>query len=384
MYEVIKSWLKKRTESPSKKTSTQTLIDFDVLFLSSSSVDEVWIRSTALASKSVGLNVAIAICDSSEGLPDTIDCYRLANIPFFDKLSFSEAAEIQCRIAVTASSGLDRSIFPTPALWFIHMPHSIASLHMIYDENAFSGYDALFSVGPHHDEEYREICERLSLENRFSLPVGYGKLDEMRRIFAISIDYPTNVKTVEDRLHVLLAPSWGPDNLLDRLGEELIQALVHKGYEVTIRPHPLFFIERPPIMEALTKLSNELATVTLESSLNGNNAVFSADLLIGDYSGTSFEFHALRGKPVISVDVGLKIVNENWRQYTARPIEISLRDKLGRVVEPDITKIVEAAESLFQETNNSMTSIVKQFLHSPPGECADRAVHHLKQLLLKP
>ena len=64
-------------------------------------------------------------------------------IDVYSNISFKRAAHIKTKIAITASSSVSRSILPTRAEWLIHT-HSLSSLHMIYPEDAFDGYDPFF------------------------------------------------------------------------------------------------------------------------------------------------------------------------------------------------------------------------------------------------
>ena len=92
-----------------------------------------------------------------------------------------------------------------------------------------------------------------------------------------------------DAPHVLIAPSWGHDNLLDRCGVGLAEALSESGYRITIRPHPLFFLQSEPVMADLQALALRCASVDIESSLQEGHAMLTADVMVGDYSGASFE-----------------------------------------------------------------------------------------------
>ena len=306
------------------------------------------------------------------------DCYASAGIPVDVAGSFVAAAEVACPIVVTPSSGLTRNIFPTPATRFIHMPHSLASLHTIYSPDAFDGYDMLFSAGPHHDREFAALGRARSLPARRSEAVGYGKLDVLADEAAMSGTPASGVSN-----HVLIAPTWGPDNLLDRCGVSLAARLEKEGYLVTVRPHPLFFIEQAPALLELRDLVGRTKRIRLESPLDGDGAIFCAHVMVGDYSGTSFEFAALRRRPVVSVDVGLKVGNPDWRDLDLVPIEIGLRESLGPVVPPYVDSIVEGVGEVLSDPRVTVIDdgTIGAFLHGQPGECGRRACTLLCDLL---
>lgn len=346
----------------------------DVLFLSSSPVDEVWIRSTALRCHAEGLQVEVVICGDRRSRADNfLEPYRAAGIKARAGLSFASAARIRCRLAVTASSGLDRRIFPTRARRFIHMPHSLASLHMIYPAEAFDGYDVLFAAGPHHEAEFAAIACARGLGPRDAHAVGYGKLDVLAQQLA------ERGPRAAGRPRVLLAPSWGPDNLLDRCGVALVQALLAAGLDVVVRPHPLFFLDRAPVLEAIRAMEQREPALRLESPFEGDDAIFDADVLVGDYSGIGFEFAALRGRPVVSVDVGLKVANPDWLALGLAPVEIACRLGIGAVVAPVVDEIVEAV--LRAVAKGGGLPPVTDFLHGRPGDCAEQATTRIQELL---
>ncbi|MBN8543783.1 MAG: CDP-glycerol glycerophosphotransferase family protein [Alphaproteobacteria bacterium] len=335
-----------------------------LVFLSSSPVDEVWTRSTALACHKAGLSVEVAIVgDCSKGVgAEALALYKKAGIKA-QSTSFAAAAKVPTEIAVTASSGLERNIFPTRAKYFVHMPHSIVSLHMIYPDDAFDGYDVLLAAGAHHVAEWNAI-------NKTPKPahaVGYGKLDVLHEKM---LQQP---RSKHSKPHVLIAPSWGQDNLLDRCGVALAEACVAEGYAVTVRPHPLFFLDKAPVLDALRAVNG----ITIESPFEGDAAIFTADILVGDYSGIGFEFAALRSKPVVSVDVGLKIVNPNWQSTGITPLEIAHRQKLGPVVAPELAQIISA----IKQSLASPTKPVTDYLFAAQGECAAKSVAVLQSLL---
>lgn len=347
----------------------------DVLFLSSSPIDEVWTRTTALACHASGLRVEVAICaDADAHTQRLLAPYAEQGIRTHDGISFANAAKINSRIAVTASSGLDRNIFPTRAGYFIHMPHSLASLHMIYPAGAFDGYDMLFEAGPQHAAEYAAITGQNRATPKPSYAIGYGKLDVLQQVLDL------RATRTSARPLVLIAPSWGGDNLLDNCGVALAKALVAQGCDVVVRPHPLFFLDKAPVLEVLQTLAQEQAGIHIESPFAGDDAIFDADILVGDYSGISFEFAALHRRPVVSVNVGLKIANPEWQMFDLEPVEIACRALLGPVVPADVDAIVTAVRSALGRAATPDAAIAS-FLHGKPGHCGALAATAIKNIL---
>jgi hypothetical protein len=161
----------------------------------------------------------------------------------------------------------------------------------------------------------------------------------------------------------------------------LADALAGAGFDVVIRPHPLFFLDKAPVLNDLKALQERLPNVRLESPFSGDDAIFDADVLVGDYSGIGFEFAALRRRPVVSVDVGLKVANPRWESLGLQPVEVACRSCLGPVVRPDVDVIVEAVRQCAGPGGHVTDEAVSGFLYGQPGECADRAADELQQLL---
>lgn len=340
----------------------------DVLFVCSASIDEIWIRSTLLECMRQGMKVSLAVCDKNYKAHEEIRKTYKNNIKYYFGVKLRKAAKIKSKAVVTASSGLTRDIFPTSTDIFVHMPHSFASLHVIYPEGAFNGYNYIFAVGPHHVEEFRRIKIKNQLENSKVIMIGYGKLDILKdhQVYQYS------------KKHVLIAPSWGEGNLLEACGVELVSVLLNDGWKVTVRPHPIFFIENSPILKIFFELESIHDNLKIESSLDGDTAIHSATVMVGDYSGASFEFAVLRRKPVVSVNVPRKIVNPNWENYGLEPMEIYGRSMLGPIVEPNTNEILKAINSSISGVNDKDIS---KFLFDDGTSCASRAVKMLNRLI---
>ena len=322
--------------------------------------------------------------DGGQSRDKLVKFYQEEGIKILFDTTFTSAAKLKATVVVTASSGIDRELLPTKAKYLVHMPHSLASLHLIYPKGTFNGYDVLFACGPQHVREFMAMVEHYNLENKEIEKIGYGKHDVLKdglNIYQSTLS--TDEISADIKAHILIAPSWGPDNLLDKCGLELAKTLVENGYKVTVRPHPLFFIENSSVVEDIQYLCNESAYCELESPMDTDEAIYSADLMIGDYSGTSFEFAALRNRPVVSVDVGMKEINKEWKKLDIMPVEIGLRELLGCVVEPDVEKIVAAVKgSLAKHLNEcAKKHVTDEFIYSPEGSCGRNAANAIRKLI---
>lgn len=350
--------------------------DFDVAFFCSNILDEVWIRSTFFECLKRGINVGLVVIGDKIIEDSSIPVrYKRASAKFYQTSSWRSASRVKCRIAVTASSGISKFFFPTNAKYLIHMPHSIVSLHAVYPADAFDDYDVIFAAGPHHINEFNWICKFRGLGVKKIIPVGYGKMDVLKDM-ALS-----RVVIEKTKRHILIAPSWGPDNLLDKLGFDLCIELLSRGYNVIVRPHPLFFIEGSKALDKITHLSKGFEFLEVESPFETDNAIFDADLLISDYSGIGFEFFILTGRPVISVDVGIKQANTEWKNCNEVPIEISARTNLGLIAKPDITSILNAIDKCLINNYKTNTEFANTIICNPDEACSSHATDNIQHLL---
>lgn len=322
---------------------------FDIYFYATHSVDLEWIKSTLNQCNFLGIKVAYGCVSGQPSLSEY-------NIPFFYG---AEAHQVKSPLVISASTGLKKESFFYKPDYLIHMPHSLISLHMAYPSNAFEAFDCLFAAGPHHVEEW----SRISRSNQDVYAVGYGKLDLMK-----------GQKFFLDEKKILIAPSWGKNNLLETSGKELIQKLIENNYKVILRPHPMFFIEKKKILEGII---SEFPDLEIESSLEDKNeAIYTSSILITDYSGISFEYVALHSRRVIFVDTEPKKFNEKWKTYKLNPIELSMRDRVGFSCKNNLLDIMNAIKKA-SETPYIAPKEIKNFIYHP-FMCSDYAASILK------
>jgi hypothetical protein len=210
--------------------------------------------------------------------------------------------------------------------------HSITSIHMVYRPGAFDAYDVFFCIGPHHKAELTEYFNRMGRSDVDLREIGYPKLDR------IATKYQSYEKRHPTDQTILIAPSWGPDNVLAVDGAGLIKELADSGYRVVVRPHPAFFESiypaGLPIVDALESQFADRANVSFERSITSEDSFMEADLMICDWSGAAFEYALGTERPVLFLDLPPKANNPGWRQFGIVPFEDRMRREVGRVVEP--------------------------------------------------
>jgi hypothetical protein len=329
-------------------------------FYASSWIDELWVRTALVACSQVGLRSRLVLSGGKNSAPSQLKArYRKLGVPVIETSSVEELHRQKMKIVVTASSGIPRSFFGPTLERLVHMPHSIASLHMIYPAGAFDGYDTLFATGPHHAAEWGRLRKLSGLPAGVVRPVGYGKMDVLVKASRGAI--PSIAKPT-----VMIAPSWGETNLLRIMGPELVRRLLASGLSVVLRPHPSFFLKDEPELSATCSAASGDARFSLETSTDvAHTGMLSADVLVTDYSGIAFEFAALRRKPTVFVDVPKKILNPDWGQIGIAPVEVALRTALGGIAPPDVDEVTSAILSAVQSPPlpGAIGAVVPQFLY---------------------
>ena len=206
-----------------------------------------------------------------------------------------------------------------------------------------------------------------------SYGTGYGKLDILKENFAL--------QDLKKEKNILIAPSWGPDNLIKKMGIQLAKKLSNLVDNVFIRPHPLLFIEDNYIISILNELKKNYPNIKVESPWSGDNAIYNSEVLITDYSGIALEYAAIKRNKILFVDVGLKESNPNWRSYDIEPIEISIRNKLGIIVKPDLDEIIEKVIELINKKESIDIKIINSYLFSYERNCAQNTYNIIKNII---
>ncbi len=279
---------------------------------------------------------------------------------------------------VSASSGLPKWCIPAGSRYAVHMPHSLVSLHAIYPAAAFDAFNVIFACGPIQVEEVHALNRVRGLPERAALAVGYGKFDLMESSHAAARPVKKPARPT-----VLIAPSWGQHNLLSRVGEALVRGLLDKGHDVIVRPHPVSFSQEPRLLARLQTQFGSVESYRLEDPLVQTDSFSCADLIVSDYSGAAFEYAFLRERPVVFIDLPPKVLNERWSELDMCPIEVCLRDHVGRVAPPQVPAILDAVDDLLGSPQIYQSSIraARSQCVVNPGACGIHAAAEIRKLL---
>jgi len=270
--------------------------------------------------------------------------------------------ELKAKVVIMTMPDLEnywikRSIvFPVHYVYVFHTP---ASTHMVFQRSAFDQFDSIFCVGQYHVQEIRATEQLYNLKQKNLVECGYGLLDKLIRSRS-SLPQQQNFLSKNNKKNVLIAPSWGKQNLLESTGIELIKILLDAGYHVTVRPHPMTVKKSSKLIKQIKEKFEKNPDFLLDTNTSSFDQLFSSYALITDWSGIGYEYAFVCERPVIYVDVPKKAWNKEYEKIGLEPFEISIRDKIGEIVSiQNIESIPERIEFLYGHVTEFKSKIEK-------------------------
>lgn len=237
---------------------------------------------------------------------------------------------------------LKRSMHP---VHYVYIFHSLTSTHMVDTEKSFDHYDTIFCAGPHQKKEIELREKNKDLKAKNLIPYGYPRIEKLIQLSS----KPKNEKKV-----ILLAPTWGEQSIINLMGMEICSIIINQGYSLILRPHHETIKRSPQLINEIENKYSHLETFRLVREMGDSESLLQSDLLICDWSGTAIEYAFGLEKPVIFIDIPPRVRNPNWREIQSEPLEMSIREKVGRVVCP--SKLDELPSSISQLLNEDQVS----------------------------
>lgn len=243
-----------------------------------------------------------------------------------------------------------------PDVEYVFMDHGCSSDNLAYRTGALDAFDTLLVVSREQAIEARAIEKLRHTKKKRIIECGYGLIDDM--IAA----YEAMDKVENEKKTILIAPSWQYDNIMDSCLNDLVEGLYGRGYRIVIRPHPQY-VRRFPVQmkEILERYQDRLSEdFVIETDFSSNVTVYTADLVITDWSGISFEFCFTTGKPCLFINTQLKVVNSDYKKIPLVPFDITARSKVGRQIEKsEVQNIAEVVDELLSHQEEYRERIEK-------------------------
>ncbi len=224
---------------------------------------------------------------------------------------------------------IKRSLHP---VHYIYLQHSLVSSHMVYRTGAFDHFDTIFCSGPHQIAEIREWESINGLAAKDIYEHGYAPLETIMQGFKAHLQ--SSPSTSKSR-RVLLAPSWGPEGVIDRGAAPLIESLLEAGHYVTLRTHPHSMRTSFAKIEELKKTFTPHPNFDIDQDTSMFDSLYDTDVLVSDWSGIALEYGLGLERPIIFIDVPRKVNNPRYTELENIPFEVTAREQLGVVLSPD-------------------------------------------------
>ena len=237
---------------------------------------------------------------------------------------------------------LKRSMHP---VHYVYIFHSLTSTHMVDTEKSFDHYDTIFCAGPHQKKEIELREKNKDLKAKNLIPYGYPRIEKLIQLSS----KPKNEKKV-----ILLAPTWGEQSIINLMGMEICSIIINQGYSLILRPHHETIKRSPQLINEIENKYSHLETFRLVREMGDSESLLQSDLLICDWSGIAIEYAFGLEKPIIFIDIPPRVRNPNWREIQSEPLEMSIREKVGRVICP--SKLDELPSSISQLLNEDQVS----------------------------
>ena len=266
---------------------------------------------------------------------------------------------------------------------YIYTPHDPMSVHMSFREGAMDHFDTVLCVGPQQIAEIRKTEEVYSLPAKTLVECGYCLLDDMMADWA-----KREKKPKDGTKRILIAPSWNEDNILDSCADELIRNLLKEGRKITVRPHPEYVKRYGPKLNALMERWKEQTGegLAFETDFSSNESLYEADILITDWSGIAYEYSYTTGKPTLFINTKMKMPNPNWEKIGITPLEISLRDQIGRSLSKDelgkAEEVIAEMESHPEEWKEKIAGVREQNIFNS-GHAGETAAEYILKSLIE-
>ena len=238
---------------------------------------------------------------------------------------------------------------------YIYLFHSMFSIHSYLRKGALDNYDTIFCVGPHQVNEIRATEKLYELKPKKIVNYGFGRLDTLLQEKEEFEKSDSNMKDL-----ILITPSYGNENLLEKCGIELIDTLLKSNFRVLLRPHFRILRDSKKLIDSIKDKFGKNPNFIFEDSVIPSKYFHNSICMISDWSGISMEYAFTCERSVIFIDVPKKILNPDANDLSLEPIEISLRNKIGHIVSPENIENIPTIIKNFEKDIPDFGQLIKE------------------------
>lgn len=249
---------------------------------------------------------------------------------------------------------------------YTHIMHSPANI-TLYQKHAFDYYDSVFCTSKYQIEHIRLLEQKRKTKPKKLFETGCTYYDLHKQ---------ANKKTINNKMQVLYAPSWGEDGSLAKYGEEILNTLLQDSeLEIIFRPHPQVYISQKQLIENITK---KYSNLIIDNEADNQTSILNSDILISDYSGIIFDYAFLTDKPIIMIKSEI-----NLGKYEGYDLENApyIEEKFGTIIEAEKIKNLNVLiKNSIKNNVNNREEIRQEYLYNF-GQGGKIAAQQLKKLL---
>ena len=217
--------------------------------------------------------------------------------------AFSRLNMMKARICLSTTPGLDVYQWKRSkdVDYYVHIYHAVDE-GLGYRMFGVDFYDAVLLTGEFQGDNIKKLESLRHLPAKETVVTGSTYMDVLKEK-ADKLD-KTNLN---DEKLILLAPSWGPSSILNRYGEEIIEALIKTGYRIAVRPHPQMAISDPELLNSLKEKYPDSERFTWNADNDNFDILSRSDVMITDFSGIIFDYCLVFDKPLIYADTSMDL-----------------------------------------------------------------------------
>ena len=259
-------------------------------------------------------------------------------IPYYcgPKKLITVLMELDCKVAVFTMPDLQKYQYKRSMvnknIEYVYVHHGFNSLTLTIKKNSLDYFDTVFCFGKHYNDEIRAMEAYYGSKEKKLVNTGYDLYQQLKNKY---------VPQKNEKETIIIAPSWQKDNILETCVDDIMANIDSSKYKVLIRPHPEFIKRFPKKLEVLKKKYGDSLQLDFATD------ILTADIIISDWSSVAWEFSYTTNKPALFINTPMKIMNPDWDKFGLVPLEISIRDKIGKTIEIDeVCNINQALEDI--------------------------------------
>ncbi|MBD5412786.1 MAG: CDP-glycerol--glycerophosphate glycerophosphotransferase [Treponema sp.] len=241
---------------------------------------------------------------------------------------------------------------------YAHILHSPGDATM-YRLFGIDYFDSVLLTGEYYKDDVRYLEKARDLKEKDLTVVGCTYLDFYKeRIEKIPAEN-------NHEFTVLLSPSWGPNGLLSKYGERLLDPLLATGWKIIVRPHPQSKISEVEMLERLSKKYEDNRNLIWDYETDNIYSMKKADIMISDFSGIIYDYTFLCDKPVMYVNADTELIlydaydvpgQKPWQVNAVKEFGIELKEEQFPMIKEVIQNASDSEELARRRTKARQTA----------------------------